>query len=428
MIKKMKLFLVFSVIFFSFIMYGCSSHNHNFTYFYDENVHYQKCDCGKIINEEEHTFIWIIDKDSTTTEEGYKHQECSACKYERNLNTVIDKKIENMSTVTDEKLIKFLLDYNFLYDFNVPDSTLSYKVMWDGYDLENKFGPTISIESRLFTYLTEYFEKEDSYYLVYFNSNIITEYKNFINEWENTQVNHLDGYHFTTYDDEKVIDGKYLFAYQRMKNSIDYKVYNVNDIKNIRFKIDDYQVCFVAQSKKALLKENISTGKTINKDIVVLNRLVISFDENYKNPSLYEFTNYEKYSEDYINELFSYTGEMLETFTINYEQMEYISYPYQGNNGNFNIEPVRVKVTVYNNEKCVVLPRYIYIKGNKVDLLDENSEPDLFLDEDVFRNHKKSFENALYKDSIDNNSFYIYSLFRYEDVIKIIRIKEGEDI
>lgn len=47
----------------------------------DENNHWNKCECGEVIHSAPHSFVWITDKEATTTEKGSKHEECSACGY-----------------------------------------------------------------------------------------------------------------------------------------------------------------------------------------------------------------------------------------------------------------------------------------------------------------------------------------------------------
>lgn len=50
---------------------------------YDEASHWNKCECGKKVNNEEHKFgEWIIVEDSTEDKLGSKKQVCSVCNYE----------------------------------------------------------------------------------------------------------------------------------------------------------------------------------------------------------------------------------------------------------------------------------------------------------------------------------------------------------
>ena len=68
-------------------------HDYKVEWSYDENGHYHECkNCDAKIDATNHTFTWIIDKDSTCKEEGLKHEECEVCHYTRNENTVIELK------------------------------------------------------------------------------------------------------------------------------------------------------------------------------------------------------------------------------------------------------------------------------------------------------------------------------------------------
>ena len=68
---------------------------------------------------------------------------CTGCK--KGNNDSINKIDDNE---TKEALINFKLDYQF----NVPDSDLSYNYLWKGYDLENKFGPSIQKKSIIYLF------------------------------------------------------------------------------------------------------------------------------------------------------------------------------------------------------------------------------------------------------------------------------------
>lgn len=44
--------------------------------------HWHVCKkCGTKIDEEKHQFIWVIDKEASSIENGLKHEECQICKY-----------------------------------------------------------------------------------------------------------------------------------------------------------------------------------------------------------------------------------------------------------------------------------------------------------------------------------------------------------
>ena len=49
----------------------------------NETNHWNICECGEKLNEAAHTFEWVIDKEATATEAGSKHEECTACGYEK---------------------------------------------------------------------------------------------------------------------------------------------------------------------------------------------------------------------------------------------------------------------------------------------------------------------------------------------------------
>lgn len=58
---------------------------------HDDTKHWQTCnDCDGKINEGDHDFKWVTDKEATYKETGLKHEECK-CGLKRNENTVIDK-------------------------------------------------------------------------------------------------------------------------------------------------------------------------------------------------------------------------------------------------------------------------------------------------------------------------------------------------
>ncbi len=68
-------------------------HDYKDEWSHDGNGHYHECNnCDAKTDAINHTFTWIIDKDSTCKEEGLKHEECEVCHYTRNENTVIELK------------------------------------------------------------------------------------------------------------------------------------------------------------------------------------------------------------------------------------------------------------------------------------------------------------------------------------------------
>lgn len=74
---------------------------------FDENSHWNTCECGAKLNEAVHAFTWVTDKEATATEAGLKHEECTVCGYEKDAveipaaGTADDGKDEQTSTSAD---------------------------------------------------------------------------------------------------------------------------------------------------------------------------------------------------------------------------------------------------------------------------------------------------------------------------------------
>ena len=416
----MKIILkLFGIITIVFLLFGCS-HKHDFFLSKDEIYHYDKCECGKIKNKVEHSFSWIIDKEATDTEIGIKHLSCSVCGYKKEENTWIIPENVNIEEVTDDVIQKQLLDIKLDYGFVYPDTELSYKYMWDGYDLENKYGPNIEEKERLYTYLTEYWENDNKYYLIYIKKDLIDEYKIWMQEYQNKGKEDYYNYHFSNYNEEKIIDGKYLLAHQKAtdKNMEGVKIFSCNSISKIVFSLKDYQLVLCAESKQAVIKENISTSEKINKKISLYKRVELCFESEKTQPNLYTFELYESVNQRMVQEMFNYVGEMIEVYPDNYETLDYSSYPILGMKDFWFKETVRAQVVIRGEEKTILLPRYVNNK-EKLDLL--SYESNLFFEDDVFRNYKEKFDDALIEETEQVYGEYIWALYKYEDVINIIK-------
>ena len=60
----------------------------------DETQHWHVCTtagCPAVLDNADHGFAWIIDKEATEDETGLKHEECAVCAYQRSVGTVIEK-------------------------------------------------------------------------------------------------------------------------------------------------------------------------------------------------------------------------------------------------------------------------------------------------------------------------------------------------
>ena len=49
----------------------------------NETNHWNTCECGETLNKAAHTFEWVIDKETTASEAGSKHEKCTVCGYEK---------------------------------------------------------------------------------------------------------------------------------------------------------------------------------------------------------------------------------------------------------------------------------------------------------------------------------------------------------
>lgn len=54
----------------------------------DETGHWHECACGDKQDVAQHTFQWVVDKEATSTENGSKHEECTACGYAKAAVTI----------------------------------------------------------------------------------------------------------------------------------------------------------------------------------------------------------------------------------------------------------------------------------------------------------------------------------------------------
>ena len=64
----------------------------------DAEKHWHECVCGVRLDEDAHTFEWVVDREATEDETGEKHEECSVCGTKRSEGTEIPKKEKTPST------------------------------------------------------------------------------------------------------------------------------------------------------------------------------------------------------------------------------------------------------------------------------------------------------------------------------------------
>lgn len=69
-------------------------HTYEETWRSDQSGHWKECTvCHSVSNKDPHSFEWVIDKDATAAEPGFKHEECTICGYAK-------EKVEISSTGT----------------------------------------------------------------------------------------------------------------------------------------------------------------------------------------------------------------------------------------------------------------------------------------------------------------------------------------
>ena len=403
-----KILVSMFLLVFGLCLVGCEqSHEHTWgEWQYNDEYHWRNYNC-------EHS----------TTNNYSKHiddnndNECDVCLYKIHVNT----ETENENEITDANIINGLLNITLDYQLQVPDNQLSYSFLWDGYDESNKFGPNIPEIYRLYTYLTEYKAWNGKFYLIYLKENVINSYLDWLNNYEQNNSFNERNYHFSSYDNKRIIDGKYFYCFQMLNKTIDenIKFYEVNSIENIKFKKGEYQLILCAQSKKAIIKENLSTMTKIDREIILFNKYELIFDDNYSNPEYYLFDNVEKVNQNMIKNMFDYKGEMIEAFPSTYESLEYGCFPALGLGEYASYVNIRAKVIDEVGKKYILLPRSIIKNGEYLDLL--SYESDLFFEEDVYKNYKEIFLSAIVKQTDIVQDGYLMALYDYSAVLDVIK-------
>lgn len=87
---------------------------------------------------------------------------------------------DNLQRITDDNTSQAI----FNYEIYKPGTQMSYAYLWDGYDMNNKFGPNIAKENKLATYLTLYGDIEDYYYLAYISKDTIANGMEWLSNYE----------------------------------------------------------------------------------------------------------------------------------------------------------------------------------------------------------------------------------------------------
>lgn len=76
------------------------THKYGTEWKYDETNHWHECECGNKADITAHTFKQIIDKESTATEKGSKHEECTVCGYKK---AAVDIPVTDFGNSSDDQ-------------------------------------------------------------------------------------------------------------------------------------------------------------------------------------------------------------------------------------------------------------------------------------------------------------------------------------
>ena len=297
-----------------------------------------------------------------------------------------------------------------------------FRYLWDGrYDIDYPFDKETSIS----TFLTDYQEIEEEFYLVYLRTDVIKSNREQIREMEEefTSSSYLaENYHFSPYKDDSIIYGKHYYVFKKAKeiSKDGIKYYVAKDLEDIKYQIGDFQLAMCAKRKRATILENITHNKIINKDIYIYNRYELIFKNENSFPTFYEFESPERSNQIRLNQMFQLQGLIIDAFDSEYENKSVFSCSKIGI-VNGDGRACRARVIKNSTRDLIVLPRYIYNPR-------EHEEPDLFAYQtnsmpyfDVFTSHKEDFKKAFIEVSDEIYDFFQMGFYDYEQVVKIIQ-------
>ncbi len=218
--NKLKIGILSLVIFtLGLLFISCSNdssesiHEHEYDIKFDDTYHYEECSCGKIINKEEHTFEWVLDKPVSTTEEGIKHLECPKCGLKKEENTIIEKLPDDQpSQIITLGFTDYMETKNFLENSDPNISWLCLK------GIDNSKYDITSIDS--FDYSFSYSGVSDGKYLDSHLSILLSYYSSALG---NDADSYDDIRHSITYGFEMVgfksTSKELSFTFERYSNS-----------------------------------------------------------------------------------------------------------------------------------------------------------------------------------------------------------------
>lgn len=331
----------------------------------------------------------------------------TSCSYENNIKE---------KWISDEKLTSHLFNFPLDYQINVPNNSLSYPILWYGHDSNNKYGPALDASSRFYTFETEYLNKtnEDNYYVCYVKIDDLKSLEDYVKDYQDNNKDNPN-FPFNDYSKQEIIDGKYLLPIRLNKLDIQTYWLNVKSLNDLSYNIKDKQLIFVADSKKAIINENISTKEIIKKEFSLFNPLYLfKTNENKIGRLENDKVLYKK-----SDEIFNFIGKKIETFPLSYKDKTLISLPLNGQDQtSYNTRSITIENI--DNKEQILIPRYQ--KDSKGEftydsLYQTYDHETTYID--IYGLQQEKFQKAFISDAnIDGD--YKYAYFNYEKIKNII--------
>ena len=283
-------------------------------------------------------------------------------------------------------------------------------------------------DKNYYSYMIEYGEQNSDFYLVYLKSERIAECRQYLEEYYNARVdekNFKNNYYFTPqHDNEAVVDGKYLFAFVNLGGKAeDLKLCKASDITQAALHLaDGWQLVFCVKERSALLMENMSTGKLINKDMTVYASLALEYNDAGQVRDLQDKNNVQQY----VDTCFDRSATLVQLYPEKIEEMTVLCHPQDGWTGE-EAWLVRVYISVVEKDgiKYFALPKYHQYGGKgKFDLFGDFDGDDV-----IFGTKETEFYDA-YVRMPEEGEFsgvplgyylYLFGLYDYDKVCELLR-------
>lgn len=87
----------------------------------------------------------------------------------------------HLDLLEDEAIKAGIKGFQFDYEYATPSAYLTYNYLWDGVSLQDSQTEAVRY---YFSFLTEYKESNNTYYLAYLKQSKISEYKSYLKDYE----------------------------------------------------------------------------------------------------------------------------------------------------------------------------------------------------------------------------------------------------